>query len=651
MKGPIRRVTRERKEDRAHATLPTAWVSNGQVKRSWSGGSWLSKHWPASFGNDASPVFVMLAGNAAADDTLNRHIAGAARAYMLVGPDFDLDGPSKNTLVRRVPEVPVSAVQSATDSRVWLGGGLWLKLDGQQAEALRQNFLRLFWHEATEEAWLGGGQSLWRPARERPFDVPEVSASAAIRWEAPDARIVHDLRGARVHLTVGDPPSVAPRRLWYRTGAAHHERLAKLTQSGTEVIWDDLELPDLAVSESTGEALLPGTRGRLRIRLTTAQAKEVGALLDEDAAWMFRSDVRVGDPNLRRASFWLAGEAAARAIEEQQSIDAPSVAASSLRAVPTTEPSSWPAPQPLALAVLYRWPVVPPRVPTGSEEDQLVKRWRALDDDWSNRLAVVRDALGNSDGERSRLGKTFSRLLSGLLGFAGTHKELFDQVTMLEAEYPSKLGPSGAPGLLSRLDKLEEAARKHQSDLEDAERKAREEEEQEKQRDDWTAQVERAMKNAASAREELAKAEARDTELADEAKEIESRLNDGKPDEKKDLDVRQKKNGDERKKHAERLKKLRYDVRKHEDDAERPFKFNPAKLEPKARQPQGNRFVPTATAARSSNNVPEHALPEVGTLRTHKGQRYLVIDVWEHLDAGEKAASRLSAKLVAPEEV
>jgi hypothetical protein len=47
--------------------------------------------------------------------------------------------------------------------------------------------------------------------------------------------------------------------------------------------------------------------------------------------------------------------------------------------------------------------------------------------------------------------------------------------------------------------------------------------------------------------------------------------------------------------------------------------------------------------------VPDEALPKVGSLRHHRGQRYLVIDILEHLDAGERDATRLSAKLVAPE--
>ena len=652
MKGPIRRITRERREDRSDATVPTAWLGNGhQGGRSRRGGTWLTEQVPAWGRTDGVPVLVMLGADAEANTMLVRHAANCARVYALVGPETDLQGlHAPNVLARRVAEVPASAVYSSTDARAWIGGGISLKLDGQQAEALRQTFLRLFWHEATDEAWLDRSQFVWRPARERPFDVPEVPALAAVRWEPPGAQLSVGLRGARVHLTGGEPPAIAPRQLWFKAGAEHHARLATLTRGGTEVIWGDLELPDLVLGDAFGEALLPGTRGRLRIRLTAAQSKEAVALLDVDAAWRVGADGCIGDPKLRRASFWLAGEASARAIEDEQIVDVSSMQATSLRDILVTDPSSVPPPQPLALSVRYRWPVVPPRIPVGSEEDQLVKRWRSLDDEWIKRLAAVRDALENSDGERSRLGTAFSRLLSGLLGFERTHKELLAAVTALGSERPSKAGPGAAPALLSRLDKLEDAAKKHQVDLDDAERKAREEQEQEKQRAEWAAQLDRAKRDAEQARKELAREEKRESELAEEANEIEARSKDATPEEKKDLDVKKRRNSDDRTLNEKALKKLRYDLRKREDEAARPFTFNAAKLETKGQQPQGKRFVPTSTGGRASNNVPDDALPEVGLLRTHKGQRYLVIDVWEHLDAGEQAATRLSAKLVARED-
>lgn len=649
MKGPIHPVPRERFEGRSSAKVPTAWVGGDPVARNRNGGSWLTSQVNASLANNATPILVMLGADAAANEHLKRWVANSARAYVLVGPGGDLEAPSKNALVRRVPEVPVSALHSASECRVWIGGGLSLKLDGKQADALRQTFLRLFWHDATDEAWLDGRKLVWRPVRSRPFDIPELIESSAIRWEAPDARISIDLRGARVHLSGGEPPTASPRRLWFRAGAAHHDRLTQLVKNGTEVLWDDIGLPDLVVTDSIGEALLPGKLGRLRIRLMQAQAREVASLLDGPASWTFRSDVCIGDPMVRRASLWLSGEREARTIMEKQTFDLPAVSAASLRDVEATKPNTWPAPQPLALSVLYRWSVTAPRIPAGSEEDQLLKRWRTLDDHWTKRLSAVREAVEKADGERNRIGKAFSQLLGGVLGFERKHKDLLEQVTTLEAERPSRSGPSEAAALFLRLDTLEESARQHQGDLEQAERKARDDENREKQMDEWSKQVERAKKDAEAAREELSKVEARDAELDAETKDIESRLKDAQADAKKDLEVQQKRNGDERKKNTDRLRRLRHDVSSHDKAAARPFVFDAAKLEAKGQMPQGKRFIPPAPAQRSAISVPEDALPEVGSLRIHKGQRYLIIDAWEQLDAGERAALRLSAKLVAPE--
>ncbi len=657
MQGPIQRTVRHRVEHRADARLPTAWIGGAAGHPTWTDGAWLTRTPGRAAPEPNSPVLVLL-GNGSEDAraVLLAHAATGARVYALVGPGWGKDQADRQVLqtprvlVRRVTEVPASAVHAANEARLWIGGGVILRLDAAQSEDFRQTFLRLFWHEGTEEAWSGGRQFEWRPARERPFDVPEMAASALVRWEPADAQLSGDARGGLMHVRAGLPPDTAPRRLWFPAGPDHHERLAKLAQSGVEVLWTDRALPDLQVNGDAGEALLPGARGRLRVRLTAQQAPEVARLLESPSAWRFQVDVRLGELSHRAAQFWLPGEAAARRLEDEQLVPLPDVTANSLREVPNTAPAVVPAAQPLALAVRYQWTVVPLRVPAGSLEDELVKRWRGLDDDWAKRLAALRVSIETSDGERSRILTTFSRLLSGMLGFQRTHGELLEAVSALEGTPPSQVGPSRAVELLVRLDRLEEQAREHQGDLEDAERKAREDEEREKQHAAWATQLERAKKDAAATRVELASAEAREAELADEANGLEARLPDAESKEKMDLQAQQKRNGDERKKHAERLKKLRYDLKKHEDDVSRPFTFNATKRETKAQQPRGQRFVPAGTPSRSLSVVPEDALPEVGSLCTHKGQRYLIIHAWEHLDAGERAAARLSAQLVAPED-
>jgi len=658
MQGLIQRTVRHRVEPRADARLPTAWIGGNMAQPPWTDGTWLTRTPGRAAPAGNAPALVLL-GNGGEDAraALLAHAAAGARVYALVGPGWGKDQADSQVLqaprvlIRRLAEVPASAVHAGTAARLWLGGGITLRLDPTQAEALRQTFLRLFWHEATEEAWSGGRQFVWRPARERPFDVPEASASATVRLEPPDARLTGDLRGALMYVGGGLPPDTAPRRLWFPAGPDHHERLARLAQAGMEVVWSGRGLPDLQVNGGSGEALLPGTRRRLRLRLTADQAHEFSRLLEAPPEWRFRTDVRLGEASHLSAPFWLPGDAAARELEAEQLVIAPDVQATVLRDMPSTSPTSIPPADPLALAVRLQWTVVPPRLPARADEDALVGRWQKLDEDWIQRLVAVRDALKNSDDERSRIGRAFSRLLSGVLGFERTHMKLHEQLSELDSERLSKVGPAGAAVLLTRLEQLEQSTKQHQGDLADAERKARDEQEREKQAAEWTKRVERAKNDATTSRDEIAKVEILEVQLAQEASEIEVQLRDATSAQKKDLSVRQKKIGDDRKQNKDCLRRLRHKLERHEQEANRPFEFKSTRQETKVQQAQGQRFVPKGTPARSLNNVPDDALPEVGSLRTHKGQRFLVIHAWEQLDAGEKEAARLSAELVAPEDV
>ncbi|TNE90343.1 MAG: hypothetical protein EP330_08485 [Deltaproteobacteria bacterium] len=556
---------------------------------------------------------------------------------------------AERVLVRRIPEVPASGVMVASDAWVWMGGGLALRLDSVQREALRQTFLRLFWHEATEEAWSGSREFSWRRASERPFDVPEVPGSASVRWEPSDARLEADSRALALHVINGRPPAKAAPRLWFPAGADHHDQLGQLADAGVEVVWSDRGLPDIQVSSGGGEVLLPGTRGRLRLRLTAPQAQELAQLLRAPSAWRFSTRVRLGDANHRQARFWLSGEQASRGLEDEQHIELPPVQASSLRTVLETTPSTLPPAQPLALAVCYQWTVLPPRVPTGAEEDALVRSWRTVDEHWATRLAKVREALTAAEGERGRLGGAFSRLVSAMLGFQRTESGLLAQAEVLAAQRPSEAGPADAPALLSHLGELEEGARKLQLDLEEAERKAREDEERDRQRDAWQARVDTAQRELPNRREAVEEAEGRRNHIAEQLRELEEGLRAASKEARRDLTANQRRLSDELTRVNREIGRLRGEVAAMEQTAAEPFEFRPAPSAPRRSQ-TGGRFVPQAASARPQTSVPTEALPEVGALRRHKGERFLVIETWSELEAGEREATRLSAALVGPED-
>lgn len=654
MQGPIQRMPLSRTESRADTRLPATWIRIGSAESPQPDGSWRMR---PTMHDLKGPVLAMIGrGNGDARAALLTSTSTNSRIYALVGPDWGKDQAdnqvlqTRSMLVRRLAEVPSSAIHFGTQAYLWIGARHVLHLERAQAEALRQVFLRLFWHDATEEMWSGNPQFGWRPARERPFDVPDVSVSASVRWEPAAARLTGDPRGALMHVSSGLPPDAAPLRLWFPAGPAHHERLAKLALANVEVVWAERGLPDLLVNGGTSEVLLPGANGRLRLRLTAPQAARVTQLLEATPTWQFKTNVRLGEANHRTAHFWLAGESVARGLELEQCVEAPAVAATSLRAAPTTVPASMPTAQPLALAVRYQWTVVPPRVPTGAEEDALVGRWRKLNEDWTVRLARCRVALVAAEGDRGRIGRAFSRLVSAMLGFERTHGGLLARVSALEAQRPSAAGPSGAHALLTQLGEIEDAARKLQADLEEAERNARDDQEREKQQAAWQSRVDAANRDLPDRRKALTTAESRRVAIADDLRGIDESLESAEREAKKDLTANQRKLSDDLQRANNGVTRLRGEISALEQQAAELFEFRPSPA-PAGRPAQpGGRFVPTASTARPTANVPDEALPEVGTLRSHKGKRYLVINNWEQLDVGEHAAERLSALLVAPED-
>jgi hypothetical protein len=657
MHGAIQRVPRHRIESRVDARLPTAWICEKSGHSSWTDGAWL-KSAPRPSGASPSVDSALVLLGAEAEDAraaLLAHAAAGTRVYLLVGPAWGSDGvdtqvlSAPRVLVRRLPEVPATAVHVGNEADLWIGGGIRLRLDASQVGALRQTFLRLFWHEATEEAWSGGRQFLWRPARERPFDVPEVPESAPIRWVPAGTRLNASANGSLVHLTAGAPPSASPRRLWFPAGPEHHDKLAQLRASGTEVLWSDRGLPDAQVQSDTGEVLMPGTRGRLRVQLAANQAKEFARLLESPPTWRFETNVRLGEESRRAAKFWLPGESAAHGLEDEQIVDIPAVTATSLRDMPAAAPASVPSPQPLALAVRYQWTVVPPRVPTGAEDDALVGRWRKFDEEWTARIARVREALIAAEGDRGRIGRAFSRLVSAMLGFERTHDGLLAKVGELGAQQPSAAGPAGAPALLAHLAEIEDAAHKLQADLQEAERRAREDEERDKQQAAWQSRVDAANLNLPDRRRILATAESLRVAKEEELRGIEDALKSADKEAKKDLAAKQRKLSDDLQRANTEVKRLRGEVAALQQQASEQFEFRlPPAPSGRPAQP-GGRFVPSASSARPESNVPEEALPEVGSLRSHKGQRYLVLQTWEQLAIGEQTATRLAAKLVASE--
>lgn len=663
---PIRRVPRERREDRSASRLGTAWVCADRPIARPPGGSALvaESAVPLLHRFDAEPVLVMLAGDhPRATASLLAAADAGARVYVVAPPGWG-DGKSdpglasrKNAtvFVRRVPDVPVSGFASGGIAHVWLGASRgaapWrLQLDTAQTAAFRQVFLWLFWHHAIDEAWTGSGALAFRPAGERPFDVPELPRQARVRLVAPAASLDVGRRGAWVNLNAGEPPTEGPRRIWIAPSGGQHPQLSRLHRSGGEVVGGQLDLPDLVVDDAAGSALLSGERWRMWIDLGPAQVADARCILSAEAPWRFGVDVSIGDASHRDARFWLDSAAAAEPLVAEQHLPIGDVQADSLAATEETEPRTWPTPQPLALQARYSWTNIPPRVPSGTEEDSLVERWRKVDLDYTTRLTRVRTEVGTAGDHRGRIVEAFSRLVSEMMGFERTGADLGRELSELERTRPSTVGPGGAPALLQRVEVAEKQARELQTDLNKAEQKARLEAERAKQEEEWRIRVEKAQHEGAAREAVLNECERKRHEIASALSALEADLKTADDKSQRDMLARQKKLSDELILLNRDIPRLKGEVTDMKRSANELFTFQPPAVGgQKPGAMVGTRFVPAGIPARPVEAVPTEALPEVGKLRTLKGVRYLVIDRWEDLFAGDAAASRLKARLVAPE--
>ena len=659
--GPIRRIERERVEDRRGERLPSAWVGRRNVEAADWRGNWLTRAGGTEGlpRPDDAPALVMVGStDSPVVASLLAHAQVGARVYVVAPPGWGAGDAAllrcPRVLIRSVDEVPASAVLTGAGAQIWLGGSLgastrWtLRLGEAQATALRQLFLRLFWHEAKKEAWTGGEKLAYRPAAQRPFDVPELSSSAPVRLVEAGTTLTTTGEGASLHLAGGPVPSTGMKRLWTRPDGGRHAELAHLVRSGTEVVWDGLDLPDLVTDGEAGAALLPGERARLRIALSQEQAAEAAALLSRPAPWSFGIDLLLGDHARDDAKLWLAKASSAETVQQEQVLSLPDVAAPTLSSVTESSPSQWPSAQPLALAARYRWTVLPPTAPSGAQPDPLVGKWAKVDGDWTARLAKARQALDAVEGHRGRIGKAFGRLMGALMGFQRTQTGLLRELGELEAVRPSDAGPDRAADLLARLGELETRTTKLQGDLDDAEQKARDDEEREKQQAAWKGRVDAARREVAPARARAEEARGRRADIGEQLAGLDTEAEGADKRAKKDLKARKRKLSDELARAEKEIGRLEDKVAALERQIDEPFEFK-APSRPSARgKKSGGRFVPTS-GTQSKSPVPNEALPEVGALRSHKGQRFLVIESWAELDAGERAAEQLKARLVAPE--
>ena len=655
-RDPIIGEHRTRSVDRRDAVLESVWLHRLDAP-SWEspeGVLSVESGQPLGQSADDEAVLVMtkLGGGAALELAAGMGRRGA-RVYVLAEQGWTPTGtPLERTprvLVRRLANVPAAGLMAGSAAVLWFGTGpTWrLVLTAPQRDALRQLFLRLFWHRALDEAWSSGGAFKFRSANDRPFDVPEVPGEAPVcLTTSSDGGIAE---GGATHVLLNHAPTtdLSCRRLWTAPCRFQKGPVLAMLQAGCSVTWDKVGLPDASTDGRQGCLLLPGDEVRLRVELSPEQASALLELLDGPAAWSFQAGLEIGAFADQPVEFWLPGADGAMGLSREVRLDVPTVQPEELREVLEAAPAQWPPPPPLALEVVYAWEVLPPTVPGGAQDDPLVGQWRNVDRDWDKRLTVVRGALETAGGLRANIGRTFKRLMSSIMGFERDETKLQTELVALEAERPSRDGPEGAEELLGRLGKLEEEIGKLHSDLEEAQEKAREDEERERQEEAWSTSVTAARDELPSKKAEMEAAREGEAAVGLQLDEVEAALAEEKDKKaKKDLKARKHKLTDRRTRASRKTRRLAQEIEALETRMAEPFVYKPRPTPPSKKKDKGRRFVPSAPK-KTIKAIPDDALPSVGSLKKYKGKRYVVIEDWSDLDIGEVEARRLGAKLVA----
>lgn len=168
--------------------------------------------------------------------------------------------------------------------------------------------------------------------------------------------------------------------------------------------------------------MLPSTtRWSLPVVLTSQQGAALTDILARQPDTTFRVGVALGEVAAlvgRTGQVWRAGRPQPEALRDKQDLDAGVVLASSLRDMPTTEPSSWPPPAALSISACWSWQINAPTVPNGAADDPLVKAWRTVDRRYATRIESALAVLADIEKKQSTLERAFATLKGALLGFA-----------------------------------------------------------------------------------------------------------------------------------------------------------------------------------------------------------------------------------------
>jgi hypothetical protein len=657
----LARLPGRREVDRRGERLPSVWVREAKESALPMTSTLVrdsERAPPLSPAPDT--LIVMLSGDCpAAVQMLLAAARSGARVYVLAPPGWGegeatgplADVPRATVLVRRVRDLPATAVWSADGAWLWTGAAAtrpsWrLALTTPQGQALRLAMLRLFWHHGLDEAWNQSGLLAFRPCGDRPYDVPDAASDALVRLVSRSAAET-PLVGESIYLPFGSSHPKATVRAWVPASGHDHAGLSVLRTAGAEVVWRDLDLPACGIDGEQGSLRAGSAQWSLSVTLDAAQRSDLKKILASEPSWRFQMDAPLGEiERLPGAVVWLPGATESAPLRTHEKLEAGETPADSLRECATTEPGAMPAPSPLSLRVEWAWRVLPPRRPVGATDDPLVRSWRELDAAFKRRLDAARTKVDGVEARTSGLASTFETLRAAMLGFGRKRSDLAVRIERLAATAPSVLGAEQAPGALAELRAIEIDATALSQALDADEHRAREERERDEQR---AAFEESATRTRAALERHQSE---RRTKLADlsATEGTIAQMGEGVADggSEKDRKVALRKHQDDQQSLRKRLLGIDALIADCEQKLSVSFEYRPSVpvAATVGKRPGVGAFVPAA-GSEDELRAPDTSLPSVGRLMSSGKQRFLGIQIWEELDAAEREAVRLAARLVA----
>lgn len=274
-----------------------------------------------------------------------------------------------------------------------------IPLEPALARSLFEAFRVLFWFHARREGLPEGAQGFsFRPPLPSPYPDPGHDVVLQAGRFVIDAPLPDGVPDAEFRIAPdGSIPGRAATVIM-RPDARRMDVASQAAVSGAKVVWTDTGLPRTTISRQ--RLVMDLVAAPIGIQLEWGTGPAVGAYhrvqkACERPAWSFHARRRL---DAIQGAVLLEGASALAQVQAEERITLPDVS-SALASFESAEPTVLRPSGPLAKRVVYSWRTVPFVVPVGAKKAQVVAQWTALDEWAAGSVRSLRQRLDTMEGE------------------------------------------------------------------------------------------------------------------------------------------------------------------------------------------------------------------------------------------------------------